>query len=142
VNEMLEEIVDEIEGAGTSAGDRILAEMLFGIASEFAKELKTQRTTVRDLPAEKRKEYQREAVAKHRAKVRAERAKGTPEPTRDAVREALADAALMLLAVSGPGSDQVRAYLDKCFPGRPGVAMTVTSKARSTKLRPKLLKSS
>ena len=96
---------------------------------------------VRDLPQEDRRAYQAAAVRKHRAMLKDKKAEGNPEPTRDAVREALADAALMLLAVGGPGAEQVRAYLGKAFPGRPGVPMTVTSKARSGKLKPRSLNS-
>lgn len=125
-----------------SAGSRILAEMVLGEKYDALAAAAKRKPGVRDLPPEVRKRYQAEAVAKHRAKVKAERAAGTPEPTREAVRVALADAALLLLAVGGPGADQVRTYLDKAFPGRPGVALTVTSRARSGKLRPKSLKSS
>lgn len=130
-----------MEVNGVSAGSRILAEMVLGEDFEALLGTVKRKQGVRDLPPEERKAYQAAVVRKHRAKVKAEKAKGTPEPTKDAVREALADAALMLLAVDGPGADQVRAYLDRAFPGKPGVAMTVTSKARSTKLRPKSLKS-
>jgi len=123
-----------------SAGSRILAEMVLGEKYDALAVVAKRKPTVRDLPPEERKKYQAEAVAKHRAKVKAHKADGNPEPTGDAVREALADAARMLLAVGGPGADQVRAYLGKAFPGRPGVPMTVASKARCGKLRPKSLK--
>jgi hypothetical protein len=123
-----------------SAGSRILAEMVLGERYDALAAVAKRKPTIRDLPPEERKRYQAEAVAKHRAKVKAQKADGNPEPTGDAVREALADAALMLLAVGGPGADQVRAYLDRAFPGRPGVAMTVTSRARSGQLKPKSLK--
>jgi hypothetical protein len=155
VQDIMEQTVEDIieepmeDGVDRSVGTAILSELVFGkdldalialIEAERAQ--KNRKRSVRDLPLEERREYQREAVRKHRAKLRDNKAQGNPQPTRDAVREALADAALMLLAVDGPGADQVRAYLVKAFPGRVGVSMTVTSGARSGKLRPKSLKAS
>lgn len=141
-----EEIVEEIEGAGTAVGDQLLAELLFGGNVKSATALPNverfrSKPGIRDLPPEERKAYQREAVRAHREKLKAQKAQGNPEPTKDAVREALADAAIMLLAVDGPGAEQVRAYLERAFPGRSGVPITVTSRARSGKLRPRSLKS-
>ena len=97
---------------------------------------------VRDRSAAERKAYNRETVRKHRERLKAQKAAGSPEPTRDAVSDALADAALMLLAVNGPGADQVRTWLEKAFPGRPGVAMTVTAHARAGKFKPTFITSS
>lgn len=68
------------------------------------------------------------------------RAAGAIKPTTDAVRDALADAALMLLAIDGPGSEQIQAVLGKVFAARPGVVLTVTAAAKRGKLKPKLLR--
>lgn len=122
-----------------SAGSKILAEMVLGEDYGGLLAKVRRKPGVRDLPEEERKKYQREATRAHREKLKAKQKEGNPEPTADAIREALADAALMLLAVGGPGADQVRAYLERAFPGRSGVPMTVTSKARSGKLKPRSL---
>ena len=94
---------------------------------------------VRDLPPEDRKAYHAKANRRSRAKRKAALDAGTPEPTDAVIRQALADAALMLLAVEGPGSAQVMAALAAVFPGRVGLPMTVTHRARTGSLRPKLL---
>jgi hypothetical protein len=127
-------------GSKAAAATELLAELVFGDKYDALLKHAERKPGVRDLPDHERKTYQAEAVRKHREKLKAMKTAGNPEPTRDAVREAMADAALMLLAVGGPGADQVRAYLERAFPGRPGVAMTVTSRARSGKLRPTSLK--
>ncbi len=56
------------------------------------------------------------------------------------IREALADAAIALLAVDGPGSDRIRHFLGEVFVGRAGVPGTVTARAKAGALRTKLLK--
>lgn len=149
INELIEEIV--IQEPDDSVGSKLLAAELFGngqskglvaLVSRIEAEKRIRKPSVRDLPIKARRAYQAEATRRHRAKLKRNKAEGNPEATTEAIREALADAAIMLLAVNGPGADQVRAYLAKAFPGRVGVPMTVTSRARSGKLKPKSLKSS
>jgi hypothetical protein len=101
---------------------------------------KPSRKTVRDLPDEERRAYMAAAAQKHRDKRKALKEAGQTEASAETIRDALADAALMLLAVNGPGADQVRAALTKIFVGKPGVPMTIEANARAGKLRPKLLK--
>ncbi len=95
--------------------------------------------TIRDLPPEARNEYYAEANRQSRAKRKAAIEAGTPEPTDAVIQQALADAALMILAVNGPGAAQVRQALGVAFPDRVGVPMTVQHRARTGSLRPKLI---
>ena len=90
------------------------------------------------LGADGRREYFRLAKRRSRETDAAATAAGAIKPSRANVRAALADAALMLLAVDGPGADEVRQVLAAVFAGRPGVPMSVEQMARSGKLRPKL----
>ncbi|MBP0439126.1 hypothetical protein [Tianweitania sediminis] len=101
-----------------------------------------RRSGVRDLDPEARRAYQRKATEATRRRQREAVEAGSPEPLAAAVRDALADAALALLAVGGPGSDEVQRVVATVFAGRPGVAGTVAAKARAGTLRPRLLKSS
>lgn len=96
---------------------------------------------VRDRPIEDRRAYGAARVREHRQRQKQAVAKGSPEPTVPMIREALADAALALLAVDGPGSDQIRHFLGEVFVGRSGVPGTVTARAKAGALKPKLLKS-
>lgn len=93
---------------------------------------------VRDRPPEKRLAYHAEANRKARAKAKAAIESGELEPTRPIIRQVLADAAVMILAVDGPGAEQIRAVLASAFPTKPGIPLTVTQNARSGRLRPKL----
>jgi hypothetical protein len=102
---------------------------------------KSRAVTTREAPPSERKAYLAAAARRYRARQKASVEAGSPEPTNPAVRNALADAALMLLATDGPGSDLVRNYLGKVFAGRPGVPDTVAARAKAGTLRPKLLKS-
>lgn len=85
-----------------------------------------------------RRAYFTTARRRNRAKERANAAAGAPSPTQANIRDALADAALMILATGAPGIDQVRIVLGAVFSRRPGVPMKVEQSVRSGKLRPKL----
>lgn len=52
------------------------------------------------------------------------------------VREVLSDAALMLLAIGGPGAAEIEAYLCKVFADRPAIALKVRARAKAGKLKP------
>lgn len=90
------------------------------------------------LDAAGRREYFRVSRRRTRARVKASAEAGQLEPTLGNVREALADAALMILAVDAPGAAMVREVLASVFSQRPGVPMTVQMKARTGRIRPKL----
>lgn len=90
------------------------------------------------LSADQRREYFRVARQRSRARARAAAGAGAIEANTRNVRDALADAALMILAVKAPGADLVLEVLANVFSKRPGVAVTVQQKARSGKLQPKL----
>lgn len=97
--------------------------------------------TVRELGETERRAYQAEAGRAYRQRQREALQGGSPQPTAPMVREALADAALALLATDGPGAEEIRHVLAKVFAGRVGVPGTVTAKAKAGRLKPKLLKS-
>jgi hypothetical protein len=101
---------------------------------------RTRRKTTKEAPIDERRVYLAEAAKRYRQRQRTAKERGSPEPTSPNVRSALADAALMLLATDGPGADQIRNYLARVFVGRAGVPGTVTAKAKSGRLKPKLLK--
>ncbi|MFC4171630.1 hypothetical protein ACFOYU_06115 [Microvirga sp. GCM10011540] len=98
------------------------------------------KATIANMTMEERRAYDREARRRSRQRVRESIERGSPEPTSAMIREALADAALMILASGAPGADQIRNVLAMAFPGRGGVPGTVTVLARSGRLRPKLVK--
>jgi hypothetical protein len=110
-------------------------EMLYSLLA------KPRRATTREAPPSERKAYLAAAARRYRARQRDAVEAGSPQPTNPAVRDALADAALMLLATDGPGAEQIRVYLARVFAGRPGVPATVTAKAKAGTLRPRFLKS-
>jgi hypothetical protein len=95
---------------------------------------------IADMTVEQRREYDRIKRRESRAAQKKAKADGAIKPTAEHVRDALAHAALMLLAVDGPGSQQVQAVLGKVFAARPGVVLTVTAAAKRGKLKPKLFR--
>lgn len=90
------------------------------------------------LSVDEQRTYFRDARRRSRAKDRAAIAAGSPAPTSTNIRHALADAALMMLAVDAPGAELVREVLADVFRQRPGVPFNVQQRARAGKLRPKL----
>jgi hypothetical protein len=88
------------------------------------------------LDEDQKREYFRLSRRRSRAKVRA--APSVPA-TASNINQALADAALMILATGAPGADQVRTVLATIFAKRPGVPISVENKAKRGKLRPKLI---
>ncbi|WP_279482302.1 hypothetical protein [Aureimonas sp. SK2] len=95
--------------------------------------------TVRELSPADRTAYDRESKRRQRARAKEAKAAGRPEASDAAIREALADAAILLLAVDGPGADEIQRAVHKAFPGRPGVASTARIRAKTGTLRPKVL---
>lgn len=95
---------------------------------------------IRDLPPDERRAYYRDASRRRRERQRQAMESGSPQPTDGAIRDALADAALAILATDAPGSDEIRRVLARIFAGRAGVPGTVTARARSGRLRPKHLR--
>jgi hypothetical protein len=56
-------------------------------------------------------------------------------------REALADAALAILATDAEGAESIRRVLESIFVTKPAVALRIAAEAKSGRLRPKYLKS-
>lgn len=96
--------------------------------------------TIADMTVEQRREYDRIKRRESRAAQAKAKAAGAIKPTVGHVRDALADAALMLLAVDGPGSEQIQAILGKVFAARPGVVLSVAAAAKKGKLKTKLFR--
>ncbi|MES0071856.1 hypothetical protein [Mesorhizobium sp. M0058] len=88
------------------------------------------------LDENQKREYFR--VAKQRSRMN-ERAAIAIPATSGNIRQALADAALMILATGAPGADQVRKVLETIFAQRPGVPMSIETRAKRGKMRPKLI---
>jgi hypothetical protein len=80
-----------------------------------------------------------EAKRRSRAAARQAEADGRPKPHADAVREALADAALIILAVNGPGHEEIMRLVCAGFPATTGLPIQLRAKARSGRLRPRRL---
>ncbi|HEV7337474.1 MAG TPA: hypothetical protein VGO06_16005 [Bosea sp. (in: a-proteobacteria)] len=93
----------------------------------------------RDRPIEERRAYLRERARAYRAKGKASAESGRLEARGGTIRDALADAALILLASGAPGSDAIERLLGIAFSGRPGVPGTVRAKARAGAIKPKIL---
>lgn len=99
----------------------------------------TAKPTVRELSPADRTAYDRENKRQQRARAKAAKEAGRPEASDAAIREALADAAILLLAVDGPGASEIQRAVARAFPGRSGVASTTRIRAKAGTLRPKVL---
>lgn len=93
-----------------------------------------------DLDAAGRREYFRVARRNSRQRARAAEEAGAIEPNLGNVRQVLADAALMLLAVDGAGACHVRTVLASAFAKRPGAPLLIEQRIRSGRIKPKMVK--
>ncbi len=89
-------------------------------------------------PAELRG-YKARKQAERREKLKSRESSGSIKFDATSTREALADAALLILATGGPGADAVMSYLSKIYHDQVGAPLTIKTWAKSGKIRPKLM---
>ena len=109
------------------------------IADDGVIKLKPVAVGIRDLPDEERKAYKARKQAERRAKLKERVDRGSVNFDVVTAREALADAALMVLASGADGSVAIERYLEKVFHDQAGAPLTIKAKARAGLLKPKLL---
>lgn len=93
---------------------------------------------IADMTDEEHRAYKARLQAERRAKIRAAKSDGSVAFNAETTRDALADAAIAILASGAPGADAIRNYLSTVFQDKPGVPLTVTARARSGELKTKL----
>lgn len=91
------------------------------------------------LTGDDRRSYWRDRQRERRARLRKAASSAAPLPSAANVRQALADAALMILAADAPGADAIRKVLADVFQARPGAPLSIETRARRGRLRPKLI---
>ncbi len=94
---------------------------------------------IADMSPDEFREYKAQKQAERRAALKEREASGSIKFDANSTREALADAALLILATGGPGADAIGAYLSRIFHDQVGAPLTIKTWARSGKLRPKLM---
>jgi hypothetical protein len=94
---------------------------------------------IRDLPDAERRVYKAQRQAERRAKLRERANGGSVKFDASSAREALADAALMILASGAEGSASIERYLAKVYRDQSGAVLTIRANARSGRLKPKFL---
>lgn len=109
------------------------------IAPKAKPAVKRPSVALADMSEAEFRAYKARKQAERRASLKARETSGSVKFDGASTREALADAALLLLATGGPGADAVEAYLRKVFHDQVGAPMTIKSWARSGKLKPKLM---
>jgi hypothetical protein len=106
---------------------------------EHLAEDRSEPTNFTSLDEDGRKAYMAVKNREYRARLRKAREQGQLKPKAAPVREALADAALMILATNGPGAEQVRLVLHAAFPAHAGTIVTIERDARKGRLKPTLV---
>lgn len=137
MNPAIEQDVDKLED------DLGLLKELLGdetvIATKAKPTTKRDVVAIADMTETEFRAYKARKQSERRAALKARETGGSVKFDAASTREALADAALLLLATGGPGADAVSTYLDRVFYDQVGAPMTIKSWAKSGKLRPKLL---
>lgn len=118
------------------------AELLKELLDDPTVALLSKKTPVgiRDLPDDERKAYKAQKQAERRAKLKERVDSGSVKFDAASAREALADAALMILASGSEGSVAIERYLAKVYHDQAGALLTIKAHARSGRLKPRLLK--
>lgn len=109
------------------------------IATKEKPAVKRNAVALADMTDVEYRAYKAKRQAERRASLKARESSGSVKFDASSTREALADAALLLLATGGPGADAVMSYLSKIYHDQVGAPLTIQSWAKSGKLRPKLL---
>ena len=122
------------------ASKNLTVQLLEELIADGVKPTKPAKTSIRDLPDEERKAYKAQKQAERRKALKERAESGSLKFDADTTRDALADAAIMLLASGAPGSELVEAYLRNVFSDQVGAPLTIKARARSGQLKPKLLR--
>ncbi|WP_421477714.1 hypothetical protein [Agrobacterium tumefaciens] len=96
-------------------------------------------TPVRDLPEDERRAYKAKRQAERRAALKERVEAGSVKFDAATARDALADAALLILASGTEGSPAIMKYLERVYHDQAGAPFTIAARARSGELKPKLL---
>lgn len=83
--------------------------------------------------------YKARLQAERRQRIKDRQANGSIPFDTASTRDALADAALMILATEGPGAAAIQSYLGRVLSDQPGAPLTIRAQAKSGALKPKLL---
>lgn len=127
----------EMKGAGMDDQDRqAAADAALMMLYEWLR--KGNAASPSAMTRDERRAYDRQKKAESRARVKDLMREGDTPPTADNVRQALADAACMVLATGGPGAEQVRKALELAFRARPGVPLQIETDCRNGKIKPLL----
>ncbi len=94
---------------------------------------------IADMSPDEFRKYKAQKQAERRAALKERESSGSVKFDATSTRNALADAALLILATGGPGSDAVMSYLSKIYHDQVGAPLTIKTWAKSGKLKPKLL---
>ncbi|MGO8092803.1 hypothetical protein [Rhizobium leguminosarum] len=136
-------ISSEIEEETASVRDELglLRELLDeDVIVERPKRSRKPSVGIDDMTPEEYKAYKARLQAGRRARNKEQEAAGYLPFDADTTRDALADAAIMLLFTGGPGATAVLNYLGQVFSDKPGAPLTVAARAKSRALKPKLIK--
>ena len=132
----------EIEEEVTSVSDDLglLRELLADdLIAQRPKKSRKPSAGIDDMTPDEFRAYKARLQAERRAQIREHEAAGSLPFDSETTREALADAALMLLYSGRLGADAVMNYLGLVFKHKPGAPLTIMSSIRSGALKPKLV---
>ncbi|MGO7417137.1 hypothetical protein ACC685_34455 [Rhizobium ruizarguesonis] len=134
---------NEIEESTTSVSDELglLRELLDDdvVAAEQPKKPRKQSVGIDDMSSDEFRAYKARLQAERRARLKAQEAAGSLPFDSETTRDALADAAIMLLYAGGPAADAVLNYLGRVFADKPGAPLTIAARVRTRALKPKLI---
>ncbi|MBY3321227.1 hypothetical protein [Rhizobium laguerreae] len=136
-------ISSEIEEETASVRDELglLRELLDeDVIVERPKKSRKPSVGIGDMTPDEFKAYKAQLQAERRARNKEKEAAGSLPFDAETTRDALADAAIILLYAGGPGATAILNYLGQVFSDKPGAPITVAARVKSRALKPKLTK--
>jgi hypothetical protein len=135
-------VTNEIEEETTSVSDQLgLLRELLNDDVDIERPKKSKPSVGIDaMTPEEFKAYKAKLQAERRARNKEQAAAGSLPFDSDTTRDALADAAIMLLYAGGPGATAIINYLGQVFHDKPGAPMTIAARVKTRALKPKLIK--
>lgn len=134
---------NEIEETTTSVDDELglLRELLDEpvVVADKPKETRKQPVGIDEMQPDEFRAYKARLQAERRARLKEQEAAGSLPFDAETTRDALADAAIMLLYAGGPAADAVLNYLGRVFADKPGAPLTIAARVRTRALKPKLI---
>jgi hypothetical protein len=98
-----------------------------------------RKTPFRELPKDEQREYKRLKKREQRARDKEREQSGEPRISADNLKQAVFEAAAMMIIANHPAAEDLKRIVFRCFPQAPGLTMTIKDRLGSQQIKRKFL---